>query len=114
MRDYRAEFDKLLEDAGGFYTFDDIMDCIQQGFMQSFATNNSWVITQVHTFPRKKVVEIAYILGDKDEVTQMQQEIEEFARGIDAEMLIATGRDGWDRIKTSGWRKVSVNYVRTV
>lgn len=109
----RERFEKMLEDAGGLYTFEDILDCINSGTMQSFSDGNSWIVTQVHEFPRKKVVEIAYGIGDGEVLLgPLQKEIENFARSIGAEALIATGRFGWDKVAGEEWKRLSANYIR--
>lgn len=108
------KFKELLEEQGGFYTFEDILDCIHRGTMQSFADGDTWVITQVHEFPRKKVVEVAYVIGDMDTLKRMEAKVEKFAREIGADMLIATGRLGWQNKYFPGWKPVSHNYVRAL
>jgi hypothetical protein len=108
----RRKFEKLLKRQGDLYTFDDVLDHISRGLMQSFSDGNTWVITQVHTFPRRKVVDIAFVLGDFDACVKLQDEIVEFAKGIGADMLMGCGRRGWDKMKTPGWRAVSVNFMR--
>lgn len=109
----RERFDKMLEDAGGLYTFDDIMEAIEKGTMQSFSDGHSWVITQVHEFPRKKVVEIAYGIGEAENMLgPLQDEIVEFAKSIGAELLIATGRIGWNKLAGDDWKMLSANFVR--
>lgn len=111
----KERFEQMLEDAGGLYTFDDIMDAINKGTMQSFSDGHSWVITQVHEFPRKKVVEIAYGIGDAENMLgPLQDEIAAFAKSIGAELLIATGRLGWNKVAGEEWKLLSANYVRKI
>ena len=115
MRDFRAEFDQMLIDHGGLYTFDDIMERINDGRMQSFSDGESWIITQVHTFPQKKVVEIAYGIGDLAALLdRVQPEVVEFARSVGAEALIATGRLGWSRTAGPEWKLLSANFIRNL
>lgn len=111
----KEEFEKLLEETGGLYTFDDIMERIRDGRMQSFSDGHSWVITQVHEFPRKKVVEISYGIGDLQPMLgELQDKIVEFAKSIGAEALIATGRLGWNKKAGEDWKMLSANYVRNL
>ena len=106
-------FQDLLDDHGGYYHVEDIMECIDTGRMQSFSDGHSWAITQVNTFPRKKVLEILYVIGEKEALSGVVQEkIETFARSIDCTEISAAGRFGWDKVKTAGWEKQSVNYIR--
>lgn len=111
-RDYRAEFEALLEEQGGLYTFDDVMQCLHEGKMQSFAEGNTLVITQVHDFPRKRVLELAYILGDFDALATIEKRVQEYKEEIGAHFVIGTGRMGWLRKNTGGWKPHSINFVK--
>lgn len=111
-RDYRQELDALLEAQGGFYTYEDIMECIHSGKMQSFATENTWVVTQVNEFPRKKVIDIVLIVGDYEDLPQLESQLEEFRERIGADTLTATGRLGWLKKGLPGWVVHSVNFVK--
>jgi len=108
----REEFDKYLEESGGFYTFDDIMDALRTGKMQSFAEGDTLLITQVHDFPRKRVLELAYLFGDAEGYATLEPRVEEFKNEIGADVIIASGRFGWLRKMTDGWKALSVNYVK--
>lgn len=111
----KEQFEKMLEDFGGFYTFDDIMENIKKGTMQSFSDGHSWAITQVHEFPRKKVVEIAFVIGDMDNlINNIQEEVLTFARSIGAELVMASGRVGWNKTMNKEWKLHSANYARAV
>lgn len=111
----KERFEKMLADFGGFYTFEDIMDNIRKGTMQSFSDGHSWAITQVNEFPRKKVVEIAFVIGDmEDLIGTVQEDILKFARSIGADMLMASGRIGWNKTKNKEWKLHSANFTRTV
>jgi len=111
-RNFRAEMDRMLELQGGFYTFEDVMDHINAGKMQSFAKGDTWVITQVNEFPRKKVLEIAFVVGDISTLHELESDIEAFKTEIKADIITATGRLGWLRRHFKGWEVTSVNFVK--
>lgn len=111
-RDFRAEMDRMLELQGGFYTYEDIMDHIREGKMQSFAKGNTWVITQVDEFPRKKVLTVVFVIGDMDTLHEIEPDLERFRKEIQADVMTTTGRMGWLRRSFDGWKAVSVNFVR--
>jgi hypothetical protein len=62
--DMRLKVERALHDGGDLYTFDDIMALIKEGKMQSFTCGDTWIVTQVNEFPRKKVLEIALVVGE--------------------------------------------------
>lgn len=113
-RDYRAELDAMLAESGGFYTFEDIMECIRTGQMQSFAKGDTWVVTQINEFPRKRVVEIVYVVGELSMLPVLEAEVIQFAHGVGAEMLMAAGRRGFEAKHLVGWKATTTNFVREI
>lgn len=112
MKDHRAQLDELLVRQGGLYTFDDVLACIDRGTMQSFAKGDTWAVTQIHIFPRRKVVDMVFVLGDMNDVKDLESEVIAFAKEIGATLLMATGRLGWLKSHFDGWHPVSANFVK--
>ena len=112
MIDFKAKFDAILERMGGLYSFEDILMMVENGSMQSFSNGDSWVLTKICLYPQKKVLEIAFAMGDIDELQAMLPGIEKFARDNECDAIMAIGRGGWDAVKTEGWKQVSHNYMR--
>lgn len=109
----RAKFERALRMSGDLYTFDDIMDNILDGRMQSFVQGDTWIITQVNEFPRRKVVNILLVVGHIGDAIQALQQIHEFAQRIDATMIMAAlARDGWEAYKQPGWKCIGRVYTR--
>ena len=106
---------KALAIAGDTYTLDDILAEINEGRMQSFVEGESWAVTQIVDFPRKRYVEIVFAVGDLSELKAIYPRIEQFAREIQADGLRAFGRPGWMRqfnIDNYGWSETTRVYVR--
>lgn len=104
--------ERMLEKMGGFYTVDDILSLIKEGRMQSFSNGLTWVVTQVHEFPRRKVVDIVFLIGDLKGAKELEADIDEFAKSIGATAVIATGRMGWLNRAFAGWRPHSCNFIK--
>jgi hypothetical protein len=106
---------RALKDAGDLYTVQEILAAISEDRMQSFAEGNTWAITEVHTFPGKKVLDICYVIGDMKEAEKLHDRVVEFARSIDATMVRAFGRRGWEKhaIK-NGWRTAGQTYHKDI
>jgi hypothetical protein len=113
VRNFREEVEQMLEDHGGLYTFDDILDQIHSGKMQSFTDGQSWIVTAVHRFPRKTVLEVVLVVGSLDALKSMECQLLAFKEEVGAQMLMASGRLGWLKVKSDNWKAVSVNFVRT-
>jgi hypothetical protein len=112
VRNFREEVEQMLEDHGGLYTFDDILDQIHSGKMQSFTDGQSWAVTAVHQFPQKTVLEVVFVVGNLDALKILEDQLLAFKEEVGAEMMMASGRLGWLKAKFDGWKAVSVNFVR--
>lgn len=106
---------KALAIAGDTYTLDDILIEIQEGRMQSFVEGESWAVTQIVDFPRKRYLEIVFAVGNLDELKAIYPRIEAFAKDNLADGMRAFGRAGWIRqfeIDKHGWSETTRVYVR--
>lgn len=111
-----ARFHELLKDHGGYYTVEDVFDHLERGTMQSFAIHDTWVITQINVYPRKKVLTIVAVIGDLPDLAAIEARLVEFAREHNC-VKISTetnGRPGWDRVLLDGWQKTAVVYEKDV
>jgi len=106
---------KALAVAGHTYELEDILQEIKERTMHSFVEGESWVVTQVVDFPRKRYLEIVFAVGNLDELKRIYPKLEAFAREIQADGLRAFGRPGWMRqfeIDKHGWVETTRVYVR--
>jgi hypothetical protein len=91
---------KILEPALEYdntYNIQDVADCIADGSMQLWPTNNSAVVTQVQNFPRMKVLHIFLAGGNLDELETLTPHIQKFAEDMGCRKITLTGRKGWSR-----------------
>lgn len=111
-RNYKDELDRMLVEFGGFYTFEDLLERIADGRMQSWCYGETWVVTAVNVYPRRKVVNIVVVVGKFDEALEIEPDIIGFARDIGATLITAMGREGWWRHpkKASGWKRLGAHY----
>lgn len=112
----RERVDAALQKFGGFYTFEDILERVTDGRMQSFAHNDSWVVTQICVFPRKTVLDVVFAVGDSADLEIIHSDVIGFARRLDIPMIMAAmGRDGWDPYaKRNGWSRVASVYFKEI
>lgn len=108
----KDKVDRVLRDCGGLYEFEDIVRLIYAGKMQSFTVNDTWIVTQVLEFPRRKVLEIAFVVGFLDEAIKALPQLEQYAHAIGATMMTALAREGWGRYREPGWRKTASFFVK--
>ncbi len=109
---YHRKLERVLDRMGGLYTLHDILAKIAEGRMQSFMQGDSWMITQVMDFPRRRVLEIVALVGDVDECLAMHERLLDYANEIGATVIQAYGRKGWLRPgKARGWRVKARSFV---
>lgn len=109
---HRAE--KALKDGGGFYDLPDLLSAIEAGTMQSFSHGESWAVTQLQVYPRKRVCEIVLVVGDTKDLPPLEQQVIQFAREQQCDMVRAIGRFGWHRKRTAGWNTTNAVYARGI
>lgn len=106
--DMRAEFDrckKWLEDAleysNGSHDIDDIWQGLEQGTLLFWPGKNSAIITELLVYPKKKVFHIFLAGGKLEEVLEMWDSIEIYAKVVGCSSLSVSGRKGWVRVLES-------------
>jgi hypothetical protein len=112
MHPYHKKLARVLDTMGGLYALNDILTAIAEGRMQSFVEGNSWVITQVISFPRAKVLEVFAAVGDLDDLRILHSRIIDFSAEVGVGVIRAYGRKGWlPDAAARGWRVKSRYYV---
>lgn len=104
-----------LEQMGGLYSVDDLLNRIYTGDMQSFSDGDSWVITQISVYPRKRVLNIVTAIGSLDGILGLHDRVVNFARDHKCAMVTAVGRFGWDIfVDNHGWKVNSQFYTKEI
>lgn len=107
-----AKMARVLRDAGDLHEFADIEAGLQSGDMQGHVEGDTWAITQVQDYPRRKVVYILYLVGRQEDVHALEDKITEWAKEIGASRIMAVGREGWWKFRTAGWKQVGIQYAK--
>lgn len=110
-RMYNQELEKVLDEMGGFYNVHDIFERISDGRMQSFVSHNSWMITEIQLYPRRKVLDVPIIVGDWEDFEPLYERLVQYANEIGASLIRGFGRRGWSKaLKSRGWVSVGDTY----
>jgi hypothetical protein len=110
----QKKFEKVLGMSNNLFNLEDIREGLQSGNMQSHAEGDTWAITQVHEWPRRKAVNILFVVGSLSNSLKLEQKIEAWAKEIGADLVTAVGRDGWWNKHTPGWKKVGTLYSKDI
>jgi len=104
--------EKALRLGGDLYNLYDIGRELRCGKMQGHVENDTWAITQVQDYPRKRVVDIFTVVGNMEGSLLLEQKITEWATELGADMITSAGRDGWWNFRTPGWKKMGTLYSK--
>lgn len=112
MIGYRQKLDRVLDRMGGVYAWPDIEERLADGRMQSFAHNNSMLITQIDIYPRAKQLHWIAAVGDLKDWRAIHDAALAFAEEHEISLICAHGRRGWQPfIRDHGWRTLTTNQV---
>src|SRR5262249_47130394 len=96
---------RALKQGGDLYELNDIINMMQSGHMQGHVVDDTWAVTKVCDWPKRRTVDIVIVVGDMEDTTAMENRIQNWAIGLGATRLTAIGRDGWWKVRTPGWTK---------
>jgi hypothetical protein len=109
---YHKKLQRALDRQGGLFALSDILERISDGRMQSWVHNNSWAISQISVYPRRRVLEIVCVVGDLGDCRTLNEKIIKFANETGVDLLASYGRFGWIRLGARlGWRVKSTSYL---
>lgn len=90
-----SQLARALNDMGNTHDVQAIAAAIADGTMQSFTKGESWIVTQISYFPRRKVCDVFLAVGDLDELRAMHDDVIAFAKNEGCDLIRAIGREGF-------------------
>ena len=84
-----------LEYSGGTHLFEDVVDSVKLGFMQLWSAPRGCAITEILTFPRKKVLHVFLAGGELDQVVDMVDSAKYWGKMQGCSSMTLAGRKGW-------------------
>lgn len=109
---YHAKLARALARQGGLFSLNDILERIANGTMQSWVEKNSWAVTQISIFPRRRILEIVAVVGDLGDCRILHDEIIKFADKMGVDLVAAYGRLGWLKdARKNGWTIKTQSYL---
>lgn len=109
---YHHKLERALDRQGGLFTLTDILERVADGRMQSWVEGNSWAVTQISVFPRRRLLEIVAVVGDLGDCRILHDRLIGFAKEMGLDLIAAYGRLGWIRdAKRNGWKIKAQSYL---
>ena len=88
---------RWLSDHDGCYQLEDLFAGIEDGTFQSHTFGDTWVITRVNQWPRRKSVHIELVAGDLKEFWDGLPSLYEWTKDVGGDLITGSGRPGWTR-----------------
>lgn len=103
--EYREPLERALQYSGGTHTFLDVVKMVHEGHAQLWVNGCSAAITEILTYPQKKVLHCFLAGGDLSELLDMLPDAARWGVKVGCEDFTMAGRPGWQRVlKRHGWR----------
>ena len=97
------ECEKFIADAleycNGTHDLQDVADQIARGELQLCPANETALVSQIITYPKRKAIHIFLAGGNIDELINMEESVFTWAKMQGCDMLTFSGRLGWSRSK---------------
>lgn len=101
----RPWIEAALKHSGGTHDWYDIVFGVLQGNFQFWPKENSALVTEIITYPRKRVLNVFLGGGELAELAAMHGEVIEWAKAQGCAGATISGRKGWERAYTQyGWQ----------
>lgn len=110
---------KWIQDAlkysGGSYRIQDIFYDILQGNMQLWSGLHGCMVTQIVTYPQKKVFFVFLAGGKLEQLYEMEDDMTDWAREQGCSEIELNGRLGWMKVlKNKNWNIQSVTLTKEI
>ena len=95
-----------LEYSGGTHLFEDVVDSVKLGTMQLWPAPKGCAVTEIITFPRKRVLHIFLAGGELNQFRDMFDSAAKWGKMQGCSSMTFAGRRGWIRAMADlGWRE---------
>lgn len=98
--------ESALERSGGTHIFADIVQAVVEGKMQFWPAPRGCAVTEIVSYPQKKVLHIFLAAGEMDQIIDMDDSAVEFAKANGCTGMSIAGRRGWAKVlKDKGYKE---------
>ena len=90
----------------GTHDLEDIKEGILDGRFQLWPAPKAVLVTEIILYPKCRDLNLFLIGGDLEQVLDMEEAVEAYAKALGCRQLIGSGRPGWVRVlKKRGWKE---------
>ena len=109
----RPLLEEALRHCGGTHELEDVLKAIAEGRLQLWLGERSAGVSEILTFPRKRVLNLFLAGGDLGEMKTLRAGVEAFARGHACQGVMFSGRLTDAARRASGWSRAWPAYAAT-
>ena len=109
----RSHIQDGIAQLGGTHTESDLLQLLEQGRLTMWAGDDSFVFTEVNSYPRSREIRIFLAGGNWAEIEEMEPRICGLGRLYDCRYAVTIGRPGFERrgdYKNHGYKLVGSVY----
>lgn len=115
MEPYRPMVEAALRYAGETFLYQDVVDHVQEGDMFFWPAEESFLVTEVAQFPRKRTLHIFLAGGKLSEVKSMDESLIAYATALGCTAISLCGRAGWEKaLKHLGYKKIHTTIGKNI
>lgn len=115
MERCRDWIEAALDHGGNTHDFEDVYEAVSSGYMQFWPADDACAVTEIITYPKKKVLHIFLAGGNKNTIIAMNASAAAFGEFQGCDAMSICGRAGWAReLKGYGWKEQFRSLVREI
>lgn len=115
MSRFLAGLVEALEYAGGTHSIEDVLDQVRRGQAQMWTEGDACIVTEVHDYPRKRVLSFWLATGELQDVIALSRKVLAWGRENGCVSATLTGRRGWEKVLAAeGWAPMLFTMGREV
>lgn len=115
MEPYRHLVEGALRYAAETYSYEDVVNAVQSGEMFFWPADESFLITEVAQFPRKRTLHVFLAGGKLSEIKAMDESIVAYAEILECDAISLSGRAGWEKaLGDLGYKKIHTTLGKNI
>lgn len=112
----RNWLENALEYADNAFNIIDVADGLGSNNMQLWTEDNAAVVTQIVSYPRKKVLHVFLAGGEMDDVMKIEKSVVLWGKLQQCQAITFVGRPGWSKslLKDIGYESVHISMTKEI
>lgn len=98
MERCREWIEAALDCGGNTHDFYDVLENVKAGLMQFWPAEDACAVTEIVSYPKKKVLHIFLAGGNMETIVSMNESAEQFAMLNECSGMSIAGRKGWKKV----------------